>query len=441
MSIQVAAAGAMLLVGTILPAGNRNLAGPTETAMIALEVGMTTPEEPRQQASEAEERVIVPPSDPIGPMWDLGRFGQAPMYEEATGYQWAETSEGVRPIFFDGPEYRGRPTRVFAWLGVPDAPPGTRLPGMVLVPGGGGTAFAHWVKMWNERGYAAISMDTCGCVPVGSYGNWERHPAGGPPGWGGFDQIDQPREDQWAFHAVASALLANSLLRSLPEVDPDRIGVTGISWGGYLTSLIAGVDPRFALAAPVYGCGYTLDMTFGESVRGMGAEAVDRWMRWWDPSAYLGNAAMPMLWINGTNDFAYTMPGWQKSYRTPVGPRTLSMRIRMPHGHIEGEVPEEIHAFANQILRGETPLCRVTGQGRAGQRVWATFEAQSPITKAELCATISTGPWTERQWDPYPAVLQDGRAETTLPDGTTCYFLALTDERGLIVSTEPEEPR
>ncbi|HOS95334.1 MAG TPA: hypothetical protein PLQ54_18630, partial [Armatimonadota bacterium] len=146
MSIQVAAAGAMLLVGTILPAGNRNLAGPTETAMIALEVGMTTPEEPRQQASEAEERVIVPPSDPIGPMWDLGRFGQAPMYEEATGYQWAETSEGVRPIFFDGPEYRGRPTRVFAWLGVPDAPPGTRLPGMVLVPGGGGTAFAHWVK-------------------------------------------------------------------------------------------------------------------------------------------------------------------------------------------------------------------------------------------------------------------------------------------------------
>jgi len=401
---------------------------------------MATPEE-QQQTREAVERVVPPPTDPVGPMWDLERFGKAPAYEEATGYEWAETAEGVRPIFFDGPDYEGRPTKVFAWLGVPETPAGTRLPGIVLVPGGGGTAFAHWVRMWNDRGYAAISMDTCGCVPVGTYGNWQRHPAGGPPGWGGFDQIDHPREDQWSFHAVASALLADSLLRSLPEVDPDRIGVTGISWGGYLTSLIAGADSRFAFAAPIYGCGFTLDMPFGESVRATGTEGADRWMRWWDPSSYLANAAMPILWMNGTNDFAYTMNGWQKSYRLAKGPHTLSMRIRMPHGHTEGEVPEEIHAFADQVVNGGTPLCRITGQGRADNRVWATFEAGSPVVEAELYATTATGPWPERQWDAYPATLAEGRADATLPEGTTCYFLALTDERGLIVSTEHEEPR
>lgn len=32
---------------------------------------------------------------------------------------------------------------------------------MVLVHGGEGTAFAKWVRLWNERGYAAIAMDTC----------------------------------------------------------------------------------------------------------------------------------------------------------------------------------------------------------------------------------------------------------------------------------------
>src|SRR5262249_55644912 len=45
-----------------------------------------------------------------------------------------------------------------------------------------------------------------------------------------------------------------SLLGRLPEVDPDRIGVTGISWGGYLTGLVAGLDDRLKAAVPVYGC-------------------------------------------------------------------------------------------------------------------------------------------------------------------------------------------
>ena len=38
---------------------------------------------------------------------------------------------------------------------------------MVLVHGGGGTAFAEWVKAWTSRGYAAIAMDTCGQIPKG----------------------------------------------------------------------------------------------------------------------------------------------------------------------------------------------------------------------------------------------------------------------------------
>jgi len=381
----------------------------------------------------------VPCAEADGPMWDMERFGQAPLYEPATGYEWAETATGVEPIFFDGPPFQGQPTRVFAWLGVPEAPPGKKLPGMVLVHGGGGTAFAHWVRMWNDRGYAAIAMDTCGCVPVGTYGNWQRHEHGGPAGWGGWDQIDDPREDQWAFHAVADALLAHSLLRSLPDVDPDRIGVTGISWGGYLTSLIAGVDHRFRLAAPVYGCGFTLDMTFGDSVRALGPEGAERWMKWWDPSSYLAEARMPILWLDGTNDFAYTMNGWQESYRLPSGPRYLCLRIRMPHGHTEGEVPEEIHAVADQILNDGPALCRITSQGRDGDGVWATYEAEVPIAKAELCFTRDTGKWTDRAWDATPAELANGRATATLPEGVACYFLNLTDDRGLVISTEHEE--
>ena len=62
-------------------------------------------------------------------------------------------------------------------------------------------------------------------------------------------------EDQWVYHAVASVVRANSFMRSLPDVDPERIGVTGVSWGGFLTCIAASIDDRFRFAAPVYGCG------------------------------------------------------------------------------------------------------------------------------------------------------------------------------------------
>ena len=115
----------------------------------------------------------------------------------------APLAKDMASVFYDGLPWRKKPTRVFAYYGLPKVAPGAKVPGMVLVHGGGGSAFDAWVRLWNSRGYAAIAMDTCGCVPIGSYGKWQRHNAGGPPGWGGLDQIDEPAEDHWTYHAIA----------------------------------------------------------------------------------------------------------------------------------------------------------------------------------------------------------------------------------------------
>jgi len=409
---------------------------------LTMETGMASDAE-QQQAKATAERVVAPPTDPVGPMWDLQRFAQAPPTYPAEGF----AGEGVQALFFAGPPYEGQPTRVFAWMGFPaDMKPGDKVPGMVLVHGGGGTAFASWVKLWTSRGYAAIAMDTCGCVPRGTYSHWESHAFSGPAGWGGYAQIDEPREDQWAFHAVAAALLAHSLLRAQPQVDPDRIGLTGISWGGYLTCIIAGVDPRYQFAVPVYGCGYTNEHTFARNVNDLGPERAARWMRWWDPSAYLPDVRMPLLWVTGTNDFAYTFNALQKSYRLPQTPRTLAIRLRMPHGHgAAGEGPEEIRVFADSFLKGGQPYGKITGQGREGANVWATFECPVPIAKAELMYTKDLGLWPERKWEAVPAQLAPGadaahgKVTGTLPEGVTVYYLNLYDDRKCAVSSEHEE--
>jgi hypothetical protein len=114
----------------------------------------------------------------------------------------------------------------------------------------------------------------------------------------------------------------------------------------------------------------------------------------------------------------------------------------MPHGHgPPGENPEEIRAFADSFLKGGKPLARVTAQGKAGVEVWAEFKSDVPVVKAELNFTKDSGKWQERKWETAPAALDGAKSRVTapLPEGAKVYYLNLTDERGLVVSTEHGE--
>jgi dienelactone hydrolase len=365
-----------------------------------------------------------------------------PATHDAPGY---ESEKGVNALFLDGPAFAGKPTRVFAWVGLPEKiEAGKKVPGIVLVHGGGGTAFAAWVRLWTSRGYAAVAMDTCGQIPRGSYGKWQRNPNGGPPGWGGFDQVDKPREDQWTYHAVADVILAHSLLRSMPEVDADRVGITGISWGGYLTCIVAGLDGRLKFAAPVYGCGFLGENSTWKSKLDEMGEKGQRWLSMWDPKHYLPDAKMPMLWVTGTNDFAYPMDSLKKSYRLPTGERTLCVTLRMPHGHGgAGENPKEIRAFADSIVSGGPRLARIERlEIQGGNEFAAVFDSEKPIGEAMLnYTTAGDGPWKEREWKSAPAELDVAgkRASAKIPPGARFFYLNLVDGDGLIVSTEHVE--
>ena len=369
--------------------------------------------------------------------WDVPALCRPPRIHEAPGFEAA----GARALYFDGLPWKGAPTRVFAWLGLPKID--GKAPAMVLVHGGGGTAFDEWVRLWTSRGYAAIAMDLCGSVPRKGDGGWRRHDHAGPPGWGGFDQIDLASRDQWTYHAVADAILAHSLLVSLPEVDSSRIGITGISWGGYLTCIVASLDTRLRFAAPVYGCGFLGDNSaWLETFKGMGEEKSKRWLELWDPAEFLPRCRLPILWVNGTNDFAYPLDSYQKSYRLPNGDRTLAVRVRMAHAHGgPGEKPEEIHAFANALFRRGIPLVRITGQGVEKGEAWVQFESGSPIVEAELCFTKASGKWQERLWETAPGRIDRQRVSAAVPEGATVFYLNLIDDRGLVVSTEHVETK
>ncbi|MDM8005687.1 MAG: acetylxylan esterase [Phycisphaerae bacterium] len=362
--------------------------------------------------------------------WDLSKLKQTPAVE------WGQPDGLVRPLYYANEPYHGHPTRVFAYYAAPREAK-HNAPGMVLVHGGGGKAFSEWADLWAKRGYAAIAMDLAGRGPDG-----QRLPDAGPDQdhASKFDAISGGIRQAWSYHAVAAIVRAHSLLRILPEVDPNRTGITGISWGGYLTCIAAGLDDRFKVAVPVYGCGFLHeDDRWSGLMRKLSPADRQQWIDDYDPSRYLPGCRIPILFLNGTNDLAYRLDCFQKSYQLVAGPRTVCVTTDMKHSHPHGWAPKEIGIFVDSVLRDGKPLAQLGRVSRHERMIEARVRAEVPIRKAALICTTDGGDWKQRRWQSLPARIEEAgsiiRAELPVDQGIA-YFINVIDDRGATVSTE-----
>ena len=316
-------------------------------------------------------------------------------------------TNGVKAVWIENVPWHGKPTRFFAYYSLPEgATAEKKVPGIVLVHGGYGTAFHTWVKLWNDRGYAAIAMDNCGGIP-GEKAHTPEHPRhawSGPNGWGRFEDEALPPEEQWVYHAVECVIRSHTFLRNLPEVDAARIGVTGISWGGFLTSIACGADPRFAFAVPVYGCGNLRRHSV------FAPEIGERWESLWNPVEYAKRCRIPTLWCTGTNDYFFPLDSFEDT-AFASGKPLFSIKLRMKHGHPPEGDPPEIAAFADSIVKGAPKLT----DRKAVRREWLYTSSGDPV-------------WRNRPFD----VLNEK------PQNWTIRFENALTEDGLILSSPPE---
>lgn len=343
---------------------------------------------------------------------------------------------GKRAVWYSGVDGKLN----FAWIGIPEgASPDRKVPGIVLVHGGGGTAFAGWADLWEKRGYAVIAMDTCGAFPDtrGQYNNWPRHSYSGPAGWGAYgEQAALPPGDQWFTHAVASVIKATTVLSGLPEVDADRIGMTGISWGSVLSIIAAGLDPRIRAMSAVYGCGFLHEMerAWRPELQAMTEEQRNWWIGEWDPSNFLSGIRCPVQWYAATNDFAFDLPRWNKTACLVPGDRC--MKVRWVHGHgIPGEAPREIEAFMNEHLRGGKKRILLTDMQCDGHRISASV-SEDKVLAAHLQVAFKSGLWQDSEWITLGAECRNGKISAVLPDGWSAAYLSVVSD-DLLFSSSP----
>jgi dienelactone hydrolase len=371
----------------------------------------------------------------------LGKLTRAPKLHAAIGF----TSEGnVKPVYYDGLPWQGKPTRVFAWLGLPQHKGETtngKAPGVVLVHGGGGTAFKEWVKKWNERGFAAISIAVEGQTDRrDSTGkSWQQHDWPGPARDGIYGDSDKPLADQWMYHAVADTILANSLLRQLPQVDPEKVGVMGISWGGVITSTVIGIDSRFAFAIPTYGCG-ALASAQNQYGRALGDNVSYREV--WDPLVRMNNVKLPVLWLSWTGDLHFPLDAQSRCYAAAPGPHLVALLPNMRHGHAPGWNPPDSYAFAESVVRTGLPWCRQLGVKLEGEGARVSFTSAKTVDKAVVVATSDRGFTGRRKWTASPAEFKQIEdrviVSAALPAGTTAWFVSV-HSGPLVASSDFEE--
>lgn len=367
---------------------------------------------------------------PAAGPWDVKAIRAAEVKPE-----WGDVVGKAREVYYPGEPLHGKPSRVFAYYARPAAGDGP-FPAVLCVHGGGGKAFRDWAEHWARRGYCALAMDLSGNGPKG------RLPDGGP------DQSDDVKfqdfdpkgvKDQWTYHAVAAVLRGHNLLRSFEEVDAKKVAVTGISWGGYLTCIVAGLDDRLAAAVPVYGCGFLHENSVWKAGRfdKMTAEQRDRWVSNFDPSRYLSGVTCPILFLNGTNDFAYPLDSYKKCFDLVSGEKALSVRVRLPHGHIW--TFGEVDAFIDARVKGGDPLPKLAAMKRDGETVTTSVTGKATLKAAHLHYAPADGPWPRREWKSVPAEVKDGTVTAKVPaDRPLVFYLAVTDGRGLQVSTSHE---
>ncbi|MDC3282740.1 acetylxylan esterase [Opitutales bacterium] len=369
----------------------------------------------------------------------LGELTTAPSFHP---FSQTNKNENPRAILMESLPWEGKETRAYAWLGLPKVSKNEKVPGVVLVHGGGGTAFKNWVQEWNDRGFAAISIAVEGQIDKKVKNEkskkmaWGKHQWAGPHRIGIFADTHKPLRDQWMYHAVSQTILANSLLRSLPQVDESKVGLMGTSWGGIISSIVMGIDQRFAFVIPVYGCGFLNEA--GNHYKPALANN-SGYLNAWEAGHRFNRARMPVLWFSWPEDKHFPMEILRKSYQATAGPNMVSLVPQMGHGHGPAWSRQESYAFAKRVLKSGKIWCRRLDSALLDGQAYARFQSDEVLEKAELVHTTDLGFTGKRIWTRTPIRLQKKAdawlADWPLPDGTTAWFINV-ESSGLVVSSD-----
>ena len=320
---------------------------------------------------------------------------------------------------------------------------GIGLPGLLLLHGGEGCADRARASAWARKGYIVIAPELPGIAhpdkAQNSQGAWKQG------GYGSGRWTAAPNiTSSTIFQGVAAALLAFHLLRTQPGVNTERIGILGISWGGYTTTMVSAMAGRKVAAAfSNYGCGFYEQTTAHTHLDGMRPEEREPWLRFLDAGRRAAHITAPFFIAAASNDFFFWPPAVQATLDMIPGDRNHlyapndNHMLNVPGGSPQGDnwaAMAEVF-FAHHLQSNQPALPHVTVLAVQNPHITFSITSLHPLCSVAVHYSLPNQPWPQRQWlrvQPVETNKSLKIYEATLPadawDGGAC-FLLVSDDR------------
>lgn len=329
----------------------------------------------------------------------------------------------------------GAVERIFGILAYPRG--GTNLPAVFWSQSGMYQANEYFPKVFARKGYFCLNIT----LPTG------RRNAFAP-----FD-VRNPKEANLTRLAV-DQLRAITYMTQRPEVDRERMGIGGSSYGGFFATLMAGADPRIKAGFSYFGAGRQDMGTHLPQFVGLpDRSAAEVWARTIDPAWRLKARAVPFMWCASGNDNWFHLPSVVATFEESAGDKRLAIIPGWQHGFPEN-VDRQLADWLDTCLTHTRPPYNRPGKlefevrngALAGRWDWTGGNA---VTSAAL--VVCYGPaqpwhgWVQRYHHPIAAAISGSTAEATIPvpdpDMELYAYGNITDERGVVMSTVPKAIR
>lgn len=217
-------------------------------------------------------------------------------------------------------EFNGiKDDRVPAYVYVPKRKPNDKapLPAILLQYGAGGNKKTDYIvaigKQFAARGYVVITIDSPGCGERRGKDN-----AGDPLGLMSNERV---------MHFCGDYSRAVDYLTARTDVDKERIGYVGVSWGAITGITFCAYDPRIKAVGSMVGGGNFLGLYTAKAIE----KAVNEGSKSSDPVVHVARIApRPLLFINVTKD-QLILRMWAESLHKAAGPGAKVVWLETDH--------------------------------------------------------------------------------------------------------------
>ena len=328
-------------------------------------------------------------------------------------------------------QWKGQSVRVYGILGYPEE--GTNLPAIFWSQSGMYPATEYFPKVFAKKGYFCLNIT----LPHDVYDSFARFTTEDPKG-GNITGL-----------AIAQ-MRGITYMSQRPEVDPQRIGVSGSSYGGFFSSLIAGADPRVKAGMSFFTSGnHHLGTLYPQFKRLRTTDAVDRWLETIDPAWRLRHKKVPFLWAIAANDHWHHLPSAVQTYVDSIGEKRMSIVPNWAHAFPEN-IDQMLIDWFDVYMTGTRKPYNQPGRIKAGQvdgKLIASWDwsGDNAVKKAEL--VVSYGAvrpwhcWVYRYHLVVPARIDGATASAEIPvyePGLEMLVYGnVTDQQDVVTSTVP----